>query len=353
MAEQFRPPKLVVAEGLVSKRVTPAQVFELRNAPGVTGVWAQKIAAQLEHRAAELKEILMDHRADPSAPAPLDANEPAEPAQGLYGVDSDRLADKIMAADAAMDAAQTLLEQYENDPVISQAYFLICAADSALEDVQEALGLSDPDDEMPSAPLAVDSMPMMDETRAAGVERRRITFDAELRATTDGEMRVAGYAAMFNREASGLPFREMIAPGAFTRTLQTGQPVYLLVNHDTDALPLASTSAGTMSLREDAQGLYMEANLDPANPRAQELHSVLSRGDATKMSFAFTVNQGGETRDGDLRVLTDLSLYEVSIVTWPAYDSTDVGLREGEPVPVNSDLRARMLAVRTQFFAIA
>jgi len=359
MAEQFRPPKLVVAEGVVVSHVSPAQIFELRNAPGMTGEWAQKIAAQLEARAHELKEILMDHRADPSAPAPLDVNEPAEPAQGLYGVDADRLADKIMAADAAMDAAQTLLEGYENDPVISQAYFLICAADSALEDVQEALGLSDPDDQMPvdmpTMPMAVDAMPAdpMAEARATGVERRKITFDAELRATSDGDMKVAGYAAMFNREASGLPFREMIAPGAFARALQSAQPVYLLVNHDTDALPLASTSAGTMSLREDAQGLYMEASLDPANPRAQELHSVLSRGDATKMSFAFTVNQGGETRDGDLRVLTDLSLYEVSIVTWPAYDSTDVGVRDGEPVPVNDDLRARMLAARTQFFAIA
>ena len=351
MGEQFRPPKSVVAEGIVSDRVNASDIFGLRHQSGETGVWASKIATQLEARASAIKEIITmttDTRADMPADPMI---EPVDPVSGLFGVDTDRLADKIMAADAAMDAAQTLLEGYESDPIISQAYFLICAADSALEDVQEALGLSDPDDEMPSEPAMVDGVP---EARADGLERRKITFDAELRATSDGQMRVAGYAAMFNREASGLPFREMIAPGAFTRALQSDQPVYLLVNHDTDALPLASTSAGTMTLREDATGLFMEANLDPANPRAQELHSVLSRGDATKMSFAFIVNQGGESRDGDLRVLTDLSLFEVSIVTWPAYDATEVGVRDGEPVtPLAGDLRARYLAAQTTFFSLS
>lgn len=78
------------------------------------------------------------------------AAEPAEPAAEpmTYGTDTDTLADKIAACDAALDAAQTLLGQYgDTDPAIAQAYALICAADSALDDVQEALGIVDPDDD--------------------------------------------------------------------------------------------------------------------------------------------------------------------------------------------------------------
>jgi HK97 family phage prohead protease len=172
----------------------------------------------------------------------------------------------------------------------------------------------------------------------------RITLNSEIRAmkTTDGSMKIAGYAAMFNKESTGLTFREVIAPGAFTRTLAQGDPVYLLVNHDTESLPLASTASGTLTVREDEQGLYMEATLDPANPRAVELNSVLDRGDVDKMSFAFTVADGGETRDGEIRTLTDLNLYEVSVVTWPAYDSTSVAKRSAEEEKSDLDFRTRL-----------
>lgn len=182
------------------------------------------------------------------------------------------------------------------------------------------------------------------EARKRMASAERITVDAQIRAASDGSMRIAGYAAMFNREASGLPFREAIAPGAFSRSLQSGEPVYLLVNHDMDQLPLASTRSGTLTLSEDDLGLYMEADLDPANPRAAELHSALARGDVDKMSFAFSINDDGETREDGVRVLRDLNLYEVSVVTWPAYDATEVGVRaEADPT---LSLRQRQLAAR-------
>lgn len=67
----------------------------------------------------------------------------------LYGTDTDVLSDKIAAVDAAIDAAETLLGQYgDTDPIIAQAYALLCAADAALEDVQMALGIADADDMM-------------------------------------------------------------------------------------------------------------------------------------------------------------------------------------------------------------
>lgn len=170
---------------------------------------------------------------------------------------------------------------------------------------------------------------MIEERKMAIRTAEKITMAAEVRAikTSDGSLRIGGYAATFNKEATGLSFREVIAPGAFKRTLASGNPVFLLVNHDMDSLPLASTQSGTLKLSEDNVGLRMDAELDPKNPRAVELASALERGDVDKMSFAFSVAPGGDNKEEGLRTLTDLDLFEVSVVTFPAYDSTSVGMR--------------------------
>jgi HK97 family phage prohead protease len=188
-------------------------------------------------------------------------------------------------------------------------------------------------------------------TMIAGAER--ITMTAEVRsvATEDGSIKVAGYAATFNNEATGLNFREVIAPGAFTRTLQTDNPIFLLINHDMEQLPLASTRSGTLKLAEDEIGLRMEATLDPLNPRAAELASALGRGDVDKMSFAFTVAPGGDTRAEGLRTLTDLDLYEISVVNLPAYDDTSVGLRN-EQATEDLQLRKRKLALKFKQYSL-
>ena len=93
----------------------------------------------------------------------------------------------------------------------------------------------------------------MVETRKAMATAERITMTAEVRAvdTKDGSLKIGGYAATFNAEATGLNFREVIAPGAFTRALASQDPVFLLVNHDMEGIPLASTQSGTLSLRQD------------------------------------------------------------------------------------------------------
>lgn len=174
------------------------------------------------------------------------------------------------------------------------------------------------------------------------------TIDTELRATRDGgELRVSGYAAMWDREADGLPFKEVIKRGAFARSLDRGDDVFLLVNHDTDQLPLGRRSAGTLVLEEDEVGLHIDAVLDPANPRAAELGSALERGDVDKMSFAFRIaGKDGEFRNDDgVRELRNLDLFEVSVVTWPAYSDTTVGLREAAPVE-DLALRARVLRAK-------
>lgn len=188
---------------------------------------------------------------------------------------------------------------------------------------------------------------MIEERKAAIATAEKITMTAEVRAidTKDGSLRIGGYAATFNQEADGLNFREVIAPGAFTRALASNDPVFLLVNHDMEGIPLASTQSGTLQLRQDKNGLYMEAELDPANPRAQELSSALKRGDMDKMSFAFTVTPDGQTREEGLRTLTEIDrLFEVSVVTLPAYSSTTVGMRSAEEKDM--EMRKQKLALK-------
>ena len=95
----------------------------------------------------------------------------------------------------------------------------------------------------------------------------------------------------------------------------------------------------------------MEAELDPANPKAQELASALKRGDMNKMSFAFTVLPEGQTREDGLRTIEDVErLYEVSVVTLPAYSSTSVGMRSEEELDL--ELAKRKLALKWNQYSL-
>lgn len=148
----------------------------------------------------------------------------------------------------------------------------------------------------------------------------------EVRA--DGEtIKVSGYAAVFNERANiGGMFEEMIAPGAFRAAIGRDDVVFL-VNHD--GLPLARTKSGTLTLREDSHGLYMETELDPEDPDVRAIVPKMKRGDLDKMSFAFypSVQEWDESGDIPLRTIREAELSDVSIVTNPAYSGTDIGLR--------------------------
>lgn len=157
------------------------------------------------------------------------------------------------------------------------------------------------------------------EVRSAGQQ-------AEVRDDSDG-IRVAGYAAVFGEEADiGGFFREVIAPGAFRDAVGRDDVVFL-VNHD--GLPLARTRSGTLTLTEDARGLHMETLLDAGDPDVQAILPKMRRGDLDKMSFAFVpeVQEWDETQDPPLRTIKRVRLFDVSIVTTPAYEGTEIGLR--------------------------
>ena len=151
---------------------------------------------------------------------------------------------------------------------------------------------------------------------------------AEFRSELLGEGRITGHAAVFGRFARIGDHLETITPGAFDRALQERHDVLLTVGHDDDKV-LARTKAGTLQLRTDAVGLAFEAVL-PDTTLGRDVRTSVTRGDIDSMSFAFTIRADQWTRGDDghrIHSITDLDLYDVSIVGRPAYDGTDVRLR--------------------------
>ena len=142
-------------------------------------------------------------------------------------------------------------------------------------------------------------------------------------------IKVSGYAAVFDEETVIYDmFREVIKPGAFRDAVGRDDVVFL-VNHE--GLPLARTRSGTLKLSEDDRGLFMETELDPEDPDVRSIVPKMKRGDLDKMSFAFSVDSSNEQWSDDeempLRSVEKVSLYDVSIVNFPAYEGTEIGLR--------------------------
>jgi len=109
--------------------------------------------------------------------------------------------------------------------------------------------------------------------------------------------------------------------------------VRALWNHDANFV-LGRTKAGTLKLEEDRKGLWIE--IDPPNTQAaHDLMESMRRGDVDQMSFAFRAVEETWTERKDemtLRELKDVDMYDISAVTYPAYEGTQVGLRSAESV---------------------
>jgi len=177
---------------------------------------------------------------------------------------------------------------------------------------------------------------------------------AELRAESQGEeMALVGYAAMFNCESKDLGgFRETILPGAFKRSIDKGDDVKALFNHNPNAV-LGRTKNKTLTLKEDERGLQFRCQLDPNQQAHRDLHAAIKRGDIDECSFAFTVPDGGQewtTKRGTddwmaARTLKDVNLMDVSAVTYPAYEGTAVMARGEEIIPaeIRSAIEAHKL----------
>ena len=115
--------------------------------------------------------------------------------------------------------------------------------------------------------------------------------------------------------------------------------VRFLVNHDIDSIPLArsrnNNENSTMQMTVEDDGLHVRVDLDTeGNPRAKELYSAVKRQDVSGMSFMFSV-KGDKWDDLDTdyptRHITALDkVFEVSAVTFPAYEQTSINARSVE-----------------------
>jgi uncharacterized protein len=151
-------------------------------------------------------------------------------------------------------------------------------------------------------------------------EERVNVIDLEVRETGDG-MTFEGYAAVFNSESEDLGgFREFIAPGAFKRSLQSRNEVKLLWNHDAGE-PLASVRGGTLKLTEDDRGLKVEARLANTS-RGRDVAELIRSKTVDSMSFGFSVIKDTWNAEGNVRTLNAVRLFEISMVSFPAYQAT-------------------------------
>ncbi len=186
----------------------------------------------------------------------------------------------------------------------------------------------------------------MSRTTLTTTERRQLPLSDAGWAVRDADsddkaQTFVGYAAKFDeRTAIGNPltwgFYEEVAPGAFTKTLSEGDARFL-VDHDTRMI-VSRVSAGDLRLAQDKTGLTVEAELDAEVSYVRDLIRNLDKRRITGMSFGFEVtkddwemveveNRDGGTVQAELRTLREVKLWEVSAVTFPAYDSTEAQLR--------------------------
>lgn len=137
-------------------------------------------------------------------------------------------------------------------------------------------------------------------------------------AQDERRLRLAGYAALFDRRDAG---RDLIRPGAFARTLAARRETRL------GPLPLFWQHRPELRIGwiervvEDSRGLRVIASID--NPGGAAARA-LARGAVTGLSFGYRAR--GFTRDASGRELTDIDLFEVSLVTHPMQHAARVHL---------------------------
>ena len=157
------------------------------------------------------------------------------------------------------------------------------------------------------------------------------------------DKRISGYAALYGSETTiaGM-FREVIQPGA-CRAAIGRDDVRALYNHNPDYV-LGRPKAGTLTLTEDKHGLKYDVVL-PDTAWARDLHVSIKRGDVSQSSFSFRVAQESWVQGAlPLRQIHDLELFDVSPVTYPAYEATSVSARGGSVELRGAGIEARSIA---------
>lgn len=161
-------------------------------------------------------------------------------------------------------------------------------------------------------------------------------FDFEVRAKRDEQhgTYLEGTPIVYDAWTDLGWYDEQIQRGALDNTDLTD--VRFLINHNTDMIPLArsrnNNENSTMQMTVEEDGLHIRVNLDVENNSdARSLYSAVERGDIDGMSFMFVVDGElweEEESDHPKRTITDVEkVFEVSAVTFPAYEQTSISAR--------------------------
>lgn len=168
------------------------------------------------------------------------------------------------------------------------------------------------------------------------LEKRSFSFEVRAEETEEGNI-ITGRPIVYDTRTDIGCYDELIERGALDRTDLTD--VRFLVNHDFSRIPLArsrrNNGNSTMFLSVDDQGMNIRVTLDTENnAEARALYSAVQRQDISGMSFCFSVSdEEWDDLDSDhptRRIKAISSVVEVSAVTFPAYDSTDIQARSRE-----------------------
>jgi len=166
------------------------------------------------------------------------------------------------------------------------------------------------------------------------LEQRSYTFDIRAEQADEGVGIVCGRPIVYNSRTDLGYFDEIIESGALNGA--DLRDVRFLVNHDISKIPLArsrnNNANSTMQLMPDDEGMQIRVNLDVLNNSdARNLYSAIERGDITGMSFMFAVDDeewSDLESDHPVRHIKKISnVVEVSAVTFPAYEDTEISVR--------------------------
>lgn len=168
------------------------------------------------------------------------------------------------------------------------------------------------------------------------LEKRSYNFEVRAEENEQGSL-ILGRPIVYNSRTDLGWFDEIIEAGALDFTDLTD--VRFLVNHDISRIPLArsrrNNGNSTMQLVTDAEGMTIRVLLDTENnAEAKSLYSAVQRGDISGMSFMFSVkDEEWDDIDSDhptRRIKSISTVVEVSAVTFPAYDATEIQARSRE-----------------------
>lgn len=164
----------------------------------------------------------------------------------------------------------------------------------------------------------------------ASRQMRTAPAQFQTREAENGEPVIEGYFAVFNSNYviwDGAT--ESVAPGAFTDTLSND--IRALIDHES-RLVLGRNKAGTLELKEDSRGLWGVIKVNREDVDAMNLYSRIQRGDVDQCSFGFEIQEEEFSQDGDKVhwTIKKVNLYEVSVVTFPAYEETGVTARKNQ-----------------------